>query len=149
MKLAIILLLLCLLLASSAGFAQKPAAPPAPTPSSSPAASAPSGPTTAYTLPPDKLEKSKALYDLRVRLLIIGTIYGVLQLLAILYFGIMARYRDWAERASSHNWFRMIAVALAAGTFVLCGLASVKLIASETKSERLLHAFLLLLMAWL
>ncbi|HKF20790.1 MAG TPA: hypothetical protein VKE93_04430, partial [Candidatus Angelobacter sp.] len=70
---------------------------PAPAVQSPPAST---GPTTAYMLPPDKLAKAKALYDLRIKLLIIGTIYGLIQLLAILYFGVMARYRDWAEKAS-------------------------------------------------
>ena len=59
--------------------------------------------TTAYTLPPDKLAKSKALYDLDNRLLAIDTVYGFLILLGILYFGVAARYRDWAEKVSSRR----------------------------------------------
>ncbi len=60
--------------------------------------------TTQYTLPPDKLAKSKALYDLRGKLRIIDTVYGLLILLGLLYFGIAARYRDLAE-ASGKNRF--------------------------------------------
>ena len=56
--------------------------------------------TTAYTLPPDKLEKSKALYTLSVDLRIVDAIYSFLVLLALLFFGIAARYRDWAESVS-------------------------------------------------
>jgi STE24 endopeptidase len=56
--------------------------------------------TTAYTLPPDKLEKAKALYTLEGRLRIIDPIYSVLILLGLLFFGIAARYRNWAESVS-------------------------------------------------
>ena len=61
-------------------------------------------PTTQYTLPPDKLAKSKALYDLRGKLRIIDTGYGLLILLGLLYLGIAAKYRDIAE-ASGKNRF--------------------------------------------
>ena len=57
-------------------------------------------PITAYTLPPDKLAKSKALYDLGGRLRIIGTVYGLLVLWGFLRFGVAAKFRDIAERAS-------------------------------------------------
>ena len=57
--------------------------------------------TTEYTLPPDKLAKSKALYQLGGKLRIIDTVYGLLVLLGLLYFGIAAKYRDWAEKVSS------------------------------------------------
>jgi STE24 endopeptidase len=60
--------------------------------------------TTQYTLPPDKLAKSKALYDLRGKLQIIDTVYGLLILLGLLYRGIAAKYRDIAE-ASGKNRF--------------------------------------------
>jgi Zn-dependent protease with chaperone function len=60
--------------------------------------------TTQYTLPPDKLAKSKALYDLRGKLRIIDTVYGLLILLGLLYLGIAAKYRDIAE-ASGKNRF--------------------------------------------
>lgn len=60
--------------------------------------------TTQYTLPPDKLAKSKALYDLRGKLRIIDTVYGLLILLGLLYFGVAAKYRAIAE-ASGKNRF--------------------------------------------
>jgi Zn-dependent protease with chaperone function len=77
---------------------------PASSPLSAAAQPTPATQTTQYTLPPDKLAKSKALYDLRGKLRIIDTVYGLLILLGLLYFGVAARYRDWAE-ASGKNRF--------------------------------------------
>jgi STE24 endopeptidase len=75
---------------------------------------APSQTTTSeYTLPPDKLAKSKALYDIQGRLRIVGTIWGFVVLLAILYLGVVARFRDWAEKASKNSFVQaLIAVSL-------------------------------------
>ena len=97
------LLVLCVGISSHTTFAQ---AVPGPSASSSPAAvqATPATQTTQYTLPPDKLAKSKALYDLRGKLRIIDTLYGFLILLGFLYLGVAARYRDWAE-ASGKNRF--------------------------------------------
>ena len=86
--------------------AQSPAASPSP----SAAQSAPQTPTTEYTLPPDKLAKSKALYDLHVKMLIVGTIYGLVVLLVILYLGIVARFRDWAEKATKYSFLQALIV---------------------------------------
>jgi Zn-dependent protease with chaperone function len=71
--------------------------------SSAAAQTTPAPQTTQYTLPPDKLAKSKALYDLRGKLRIVDTAYSLLVLLALLYFGVAAKYRDWAERASKYR----------------------------------------------
>ncbi len=65
-------------------------------------------PTTAYTLPPDKLAKSKALYELRGKLLIIDTVYSIILLLALLYLGIAAKYRDWAESVSKYRFVQAV-----------------------------------------
>jgi Zn-dependent protease with chaperone function len=81
--------------------AQSPAASPA----TSTAHSAPRTETTQYTLPPDKLAKSKALYGLGGKLRIFDTLYGLAILLGLLYLGVAARYRDWAERVSR---FRLV-----------------------------------------
>lgn len=86
--------------------AQLPTASPSP----AVAQSAPQTQTTEYTLPPDKLAKSKALYDLRVKMLIVGTIYGLIVLLAILYLGIVARFRDWAEKATKYSFLQALIV---------------------------------------
>jgi len=80
-------------------------------------------PTTQYTLPPDKLAKSKALYDLRGKLRIIDTVYSLVVLLAILYLGIAAKYRDWAERVSKYRFVQaLIFVPLFALTLTVLGL---------------------------
>ena len=71
-----------------------PATTSAPDASSAQAATTPTTQTTQYTLPPDKLAKSRALYDLRGKLLIVDTLYGLLVLLGVLYFGVAAKYRD-------------------------------------------------------
>lgn len=55
-----------------------------------------------YTLPPDKLEKAEALYKLDLKLAIFGTLYSWLVLLIVLYSGIAAKFRDWAE--STSHW---------------------------------------------
>lgn len=56
-----------------------------------------------YSLPPDKLRQSEALYKLDMRFAVLGTLYGWLILLAILRGGIAARYRDWAESVSCYR----------------------------------------------
>ena len=62
----------------------------------------------SYTLPSDKLAKAKALYILRGRLRIIGTALSFVILLAILYGGVAARYRDWAERVSQRRFVQAL-----------------------------------------
>jgi STE24 endopeptidase len=106
------LLVLCVDISSHTTFAQ---AVPGPSASSSPAAvqATPVTQTTQYTLPPDKLAKSKALYELRGKLRIIDTVYGLLILLGLLYFGVAARYRDWAEAVGKNRFVQaLIFVAL-------------------------------------
>src|SRR5579872_317023 len=63
-------------------------------------AAAPANSPDTYTLPPDKLQKATALYTLRGRLRILDTVFSFMVLLVLLYFGIVARYRNLAERAS-------------------------------------------------
>ncbi|MGC2694833.1 MAG: M48 family metallopeptidase [Candidatus Angelobacter sp.] len=87
--------------------AQAPAAP-AVSPSPATAASTSATQTTEYTLPPDKLAKAKALYDLRGKLRIIDTLYGLLILLGLLYFGIAAKYRDIAEALSRNRFVQAL-----------------------------------------
>lgn len=80
-------------------------------------------PVTSYTLPPDKLAKAKALYILRGRLRIIDTALGFIVLLGILYLGVAARYRDWAERVSQRLFVQaLIFVPLLLITVDLLGL---------------------------
>ncbi|HLK09552.1 MAG TPA: M48 family metallopeptidase [Candidatus Angelobacter sp.] len=106
---------LCLLVLCVGISSQNTTAQAAPAPSASPAAAqaTPATQTTQYTLPPEKLAKSKALYDLRGKLRIIDTVYGLLILLGLLYFGVAARYRDWAEAAGKNRFVQaLIFVAL-------------------------------------
>lgn len=116
------LLVLCVGISSQNTIAQ---AAPAPSASSSPAAAQanPATQTTQYTLPPDKLAKSKALYDLRGKLRIIDTVYSLLVLLALLALGIAAKYRDWAEHVSKYRFVQaLIFVPLLLLTLTVLGL---------------------------
>lgn len=99
------LFLLSIAVLPQAIIAQAPAASPA---SSSPVVTQNTAQTTEYTLPPDKLAKSKALYDLRGKLRIIDAIYGLLILLGLLYFGIAAKYRDIAEAAGKNRFIQAL-----------------------------------------
>lgn len=118
---SVCLLLLCLGTARSVS-AQDTAVP---YPSATPAAlqAKPATQTVEYTLPPDKLAKSKALYDLRTKLLFIDTGYSLLVLLALLSLGIAAKYRDWAERVSRRRFVQaLIFVPLLLLTLTVLGL---------------------------
>ncbi len=109
-----LVLLYCFLLTGALA-AQSPGTPAAqsqPTSSAptmaSPAAAAQmtaaaSAPTTEYKLPPDKLAKSTALYELRGKLRIIDTVWGFAILLIILYMGVAAKYRGWAENMAGNG----------------------------------------------
>jgi STE24 endopeptidase len=116
---------LCLLVLCLGISSQKTMAQPAPSPAATLAAvqSAPATQTTQYTLPPDKLAKSKALYDLRGKLRIIDTAYSLLVLLALLALGIAAKYRNWAERVSKYRFVQaLIFVPLFLLTLTVLGL---------------------------
>lgn len=89
------LLFICFGVVPQRVIAQAPAAAALPTP-----VAATSMQTAQYTLPPDKLAKSKALYDLRGKLLIVDIISSPIFLLLILGLGIAAKFRDWAEKVS-------------------------------------------------
>jgi STE24 endopeptidase len=73
-------------------------------------APAPTGPAADYTLPPDKLDKAKDLYALWVKSLIVGTAWFYVVLLLILYFGVVARYRDWAEGITKWSFVQALVV---------------------------------------
>lgn len=98
-------LLLCCLLPCARSYAQSP-----PAPAASSQGETAHGPTTSYTLPPDKLAKAKTLYDIHGRLRIIGTVWSFAVLLGILYFGFGARYRDWAEKAAKYSFVQALIV---------------------------------------
>jgi STE24 endopeptidase len=86
-----------LLLATFTAFA--PGSLRAQAPASSPTATNSAAmPVTEYTLPPDKLAKAKALYDVRGKFRVLGPLYYLFLLWVLLRFGIAARLRDIAER---------------------------------------------------
>jgi len=61
-----------------------------------------------YRLPPDKLARSEALYRTRVALFIVGTLYGVAVLLAVLELGLARRLRDLAERTATRRFVQVL-----------------------------------------
>src|ERR1700735_1620081 len=64
--------------------------------------------TQTYSLPPDKLQKAVEYAHARNWLYFVGQIYGVAALLAILAFGIGARFRRWAEAASHRRFIQAV-----------------------------------------
>lgn len=60
-------------------------------------------PITEYRLPPEKLAKAEALYRTRAVMLVVDALYGIAVLTILLMFGVSARFRDWAERASTRR----------------------------------------------
>ncbi|HWF04065.1 MAG TPA: M48 family metallopeptidase [Candidatus Angelobacter sp.] len=118
---SLILLVLCLGVAPHSVNAQTPAAAAPAATTAAPSSTATQ--TTEYTLPPDKLAKAKALYELRGKLRIIDTAYSLIILLAILSLGIAAKYRDWAEKVSGNRFVQaLIFVPLFILTLTVLGL---------------------------
>ncbi|HKW77091.1 MAG TPA: M48 family metallopeptidase [Terriglobales bacterium] len=108
----LLLIVLAGLLPAIASPQQSRASSATPASASQPSASSTSE-TTEYTLPPDKLAKSKALYDLSGRLRIVGTVWSFVVLLGILYLGVAARYGIWAEKGTKYSFLQaLIAVPL-------------------------------------
>jgi Zn-dependent protease with chaperone function len=62
----------------------------------------------SYQLPPDKLKKAEALYRTRMLTFVLGTVYGIVLLVLLLNFRIGARFRNWAEQASSRRFVQVI-----------------------------------------
>jgi STE24 endopeptidase len=119
---SLVVLVFCLGVAPHSMIAQTPVAPAA-SASTTAAQNTTATQTTEYTLPPDKLAKSKALYELRGKLRIIDTAYSLIILLAILSLGIAAKYRDWAEKVSGNRFVQaLIFVPLFLLTLAVLGL---------------------------
>jgi len=59
---------------------------------------------TEYHLPPDKLQQAEALYQTRVAIYVIGSLYGIAVIALLLVSGAGGKFRDWAE-AYSHRRF--------------------------------------------
>ncbi len=64
-----------------------------------------------YTLPPDKLTKSEALYTTRIVVNVIDTLWGFVVLFGLLKLGAAARLSDWADSLTSRRWLRTVLVA--------------------------------------
>ena len=106
---SLFLLAFCLSALPHSVTAQTPAASATPAATQSAAAAGTMATqTTEYTLPPDKLAKSTALYELRGKLRIIGLVWSLVVLLGILSLGIAAKYRDWAENASQNKFVQAL-----------------------------------------
>ncbi|MGB2626214.1 MAG: M48 family metallopeptidase [Candidatus Acidiferrum sp.] len=58
-------------------------------------------PITAYTLPPDRDRKARAISRVRLRMQVVGLIYGLVVLLLVLRWKLAPKFRDVAERISS------------------------------------------------
>lgn len=67
-------------------------------------------PITGYSLPPDKLAKSRALYEIRGWLFVISTIYSFAILIVFIRWRWAVKLRDWAERASERRFIQAMIV---------------------------------------
>src|ERR1700733_432395 len=65
-----------------------------------------------YTLPPDKLQKAVEYAHARNWLHFVGEFYEIAALVAILTFGVAARFRDWAEAASRRRIIQAVVFVL-------------------------------------
>src|ERR1700683_5204058 len=63
---------------------------------------------TAYTLPPELYKKAHDRSRINFRLALIGFVYGLAVLWLILRWKLAAKYRDWAERASSGRFVQSL-----------------------------------------
>jgi Zn-dependent protease with chaperone function len=61
-----------------------------------------------YSLPPDKLKRAIEYAQARYWLHFAGELYGIGVLIAILAFGLSAKFRDWAEAASQRRLVQAI-----------------------------------------
>ena len=78
-------------------------------PAGAPAADA--TPIEEYRLPPDKLEKSQALYRTAMTMNLFSTLYGIAILVVLLFLRVSARFRDLAERVSPRRFVQVIVFA--------------------------------------
>lgn len=62
----------------------------------------------AYTLPPERDKKARALSKVHLRMLIVNLLYGIVLLLLVLGRKLAPKYRDLAERASSKRFVQVL-----------------------------------------
>src|ERR1700686_3882272 len=78
---------------------------------------------TAYTLSPDLYKKAHDRSRIHFQLALIGFVYGLLVLWLILRWKLAAKYRPWAERASSRRFVQsMVFSPLLLLTIAVCTL---------------------------
>jgi Zn-dependent protease with chaperone function len=63
---------------------------------------------THYTLPPDRDQKARAISKVRLRLYVVGLIYGFVVLLLVLRWKLGPKYRDIAERLSPRRFLQLL-----------------------------------------
>ena len=63
---------------------------------------------TAYTLPPERDKKARALSKVHLRMLVVNLVYGIVALLLVLGWKLAPKYRDMAERASSKRFVQAL-----------------------------------------
>jgi len=95
------LLLLLFLFGGWSPLAAQPAQPPSATTEKKET-------TREYSLPPDKLEKAIAYSRARNWLHFADELYGIALLVAILFLGLSAKFRDWAEAASKRRFVQAL-----------------------------------------
>ena len=78
----------------------QPATAQTPSPPADRTADRAQDPITEYRLPPDTLARSTALYRTGIVMLVVGTVYGLGLLGALIGLRVAPRYRDLAERVS-------------------------------------------------
>ena len=89
--------------------AQQPSGTSSASTAPTPAASQPATHNvTAYTLPPDLYTKARDRSRINFRLALIGFLYGLVVLWAILHWKLAAKYRDWAEKASARRFLQAV-----------------------------------------
>jgi STE24 endopeptidase len=96
--------LFILLLPASAAFAAAQSTPPPD--SSQPTAQAQLKSEPAYSLPPDKLAKAKALNRIRLTTDLAGTLWGLAVLWWLLASRAAARLSNWTQRKTGRRWLQ-------------------------------------------
>ena len=108
--LALLLSLISLSAASTRAQSSSDTTKPSPAATtSSPTASPETQPLiTAYTLPPDRDEKARAISKVRIRLLILNLVYGLAVLFIVLRAKLAPKFRDVAEKSSQSRFLQAL-----------------------------------------
>ena len=140
MRLAIIAVLFAFMLAAALPSYGQPNTTPE-QPATATASSANS--IREYSLPPDKLEKARGLYSLAAKFQFVDAAYGFAIFLGILFLGVGARFRDFAERTAANKWVQGLIVAP-----LLVITAAVLTIPSEIYHQHIRRRYGLSIQSW-